>query len=92
MANFNVVLAENASATTSGVFVPGGRMMFSAEATFGGGTVSLEMQLPNGSWVACGTDTTLAANGAAIVELPGNVKVRVAIATATGVYANLYPF
>lgn len=86
--NHTYALAEGASATpTTDVVWPGGLGMFTAEATFGGGTVTLQVFSPNGTWVTVGTDTTLSANGAAGFVLPNGARIRVAIATATAVYA-----
>ncbi len=81
-----VPLATNASVTGSLVAWPGGPGMFTAEATFGGGTVKLQAQTSNGTWVDVGPDTTLTAAGAAGFILPP-CNIRVSIATATVVYA-----
>jgi hypothetical protein len=79
-------LLNNASATGTAMEWPGGRGVFAAEATFGGGSVKLQWQLPNGTWADVGTDTSLTANGAGGFELP-NCIIRAAVATATAVYA-----
>lgn len=81
-----VVLLENAAADSSAAEWKGGAGVFSAEATWGGGTVTLQYKLPNGTWVAAGPDTTLAANGGGVFELPP-CQIRAAVATATAVYA-----
>lgn len=81
-----IVLASSAAVTSLPTQWPGGLGMFTAEATFGGGTVSLQMQTENGTWVAVGSDTTLTANGAAGFWMPPG-PIRVAITTATLVFA-----
>ena len=87
-----LVLAENLSATPSGDQVwTGGPGFFSAEATFGGGTVSLQVLTPNNTWIAVGADTTLTANGVAGFILPNGARIRVAITTATVVFAYVNP-
>lgn len=86
--NHTFALAEGASATpVTDVLWPGGLGMFTAEATWGGGTVTLQVMTPVGTWVAVGSDTTMTANGAAGFVLPNGARIRVAIATATAVYA-----
>jgi len=65
----------------------GGIGLFSAEATWGGGTVKLQYKGPNGTAIDAGVDTTLTANGGGLFELPpGNI--RASITTATAVYAS----
>ena len=87
-ANSALVLGAGISATPTTVFTwPGGVGMFSAEATWGGGTVSLEFKTPNGTWIAVGADTTLTANGGAGFLLPAGTAIRAAVTTATAVYA-----
>ena len=81
-----VTLLDNGSATSSAKVWPGGTGIFMVDATFGGGTVKLQYQAPNGSWVDAGPDTTLTANGGGVFELPP-CQIRVNVATATGVYA-----
>lgn len=86
--NHTYPLAEGASATpATDAIWPGGLGMFTATATWGGGSVTLQVLTPEGTWVAVGTDTTLSANGAAGFVLPNGARIRVAIATATAVYA-----
>jgi hypothetical protein len=88
----NVILASNASATGKAVNWPGGPGTFTAVATWGGGTVKLQLLGPDGSsWIDAGTDTTLTANGGGNFELPPGQSIRVSIATATGVYASASP-
>lgn len=80
------VLLSNASATGNAVQWDGGTGLFSVVATFGGGSVTLQYLGPDGStWLTAAT--ALTANGVAQVRLPPG-RVRAAVATATGVYAN----
>lgn len=81
-------LLSNASATSGWVPWPGGRGDFRVEATFGGGSVSLQCQAPNGTAIAVSTATTLSTNGRATFEL-GPGLIRAAVTTATGVYAQV---
>jgi hypothetical protein len=86
--NHTYPLAENISVTPStDVVWPGGLGIFTAEATFGGGTISLQVMAPTGTWLAVGTDTTMTAAGAAGFILPNGARIRVSITTATAVYA-----
>lgn len=83
----NLALLSNASATGSALQWPGGRGVFSASATWGGGTVKLQYLGPDGTtWIDAGSDTTLTANGGGVFELPA-CQVRANVATATAVYA-----
>lgn len=81
-----ITLLNNVAATGSSFVWPGGTGVFMAEATWGGGSVSLEYQLPNGAWVAAGPETTLTANGGGVFELPP-CNIRASVSVATGVYA-----
>ena len=87
-----LTLALNASATQTGVVWAGGPGMFTCEATWGGGTVTLQVLSGNNTWIAVGTDTTLTANGAAGFMLPRGCQIRALIATATAVFAFVAPF
>lgn len=83
----SVALLSNASATSASMLWPGGVGLFAALATFGGGTVKLQFRGPdNSTWMDAGTETTLAAAGAGIFELPP-CQIRASVATATAVYA-----
>lgn len=85
MNGFRADLLANASATGSAASFPGGRAAFLAEATFGGGTVKLQGQSPNGTWIDV-TSGSLTANGFVLLELPPG-QYRANVATATAVYA-----
>lgn len=78
---------ENASATSDPVSWGGGRGMLSAVATWGGGSVTLQYLGPDGSTWLTGA-TALTANGLVTFELPPG-RIRIAIATATAVYAQV---
>ena len=80
-----VTLAENASATGSGFSWPGGKGIFMAEATFGGGTVKLQMKSPNDTWIDV-PGATFTVNRLEQIDLPPGL-IRVHITTATNVYA-----
>lgn len=80
-----VVLGENLSATGGAVKWPGGDGVFMAEATFGGGTVKLQTQTRNGTWIDV-ENASVTAAGTKYFHL-GPCLVRVNIATATAVYA-----
>ena len=83
-------LLSNASATGSGVSLEkGGKHYFMAEATFGGGTVKLQMQTPHGTWVDVPSGSLTAAGALALDLPPGQYRGNVA--TATAVYAWLVP-
>lgn len=49
-------LAANASANGAGVAIRGGLYMFLASGTVGGSTISLQVQLPDGSWCDVGAE------------------------------------
>lgn len=77
---------SNASATGAAATLQGGVYTLTAVATWTGGSATVEQLMPDGTtWVA--TDLTLSANGMAdpIALPPG--QYRIAIATATVVYA-----
>lgn len=77
---------ENASADSAAFALAGGVYTLTAAATWGGGTVALSQEMPDGStWVA--TDLSLTANGMAdpVALPPGQYKITVA--TASAVYA-----
>lgn len=81
-----LTLATNASVTGNPVDWPGGNGAFFAEGTFGGGTVKLQVQSPNGTWMDVGTATTLTASGVGGFIAPAG-PMRVNITTATAVFA-----
>lgn len=89
---YSARLLTNASATGSAVNWAGGRGFFSAVATFGGGSVSLQYLAPdNTTWITAstvaGAAATLTATGGLLFELPPG-QIRASVVTATAVYAD----
>lgn len=67
---------------------PGGRGIFTAEATWAGGSAKLQFTTANGTWVDYPSGS-LTANGAILFELPAtNIRVVIATSTACYSYAN----
>lgn len=78
---------SNIAASTSPFALRGGKYAAAALATFGGGSVTLQMLGPDGStYVTCLTAFTAAGYG--VVDLPPG-QYRFTIATATAVYASV---
>lgn len=77
------------SLTTAAFELNGGVYVLSAVATFGGGSVAVEMLLPDGTTWGGVTNGSLAAAGTSdpLYLPPG--QYRIAIATATAVIASL---
>lgn len=86
MQTASVSLLSNASATSAGATWLGGKGVFAATATWGGGSVSLQYLGPNGSTWITPTSGALTADGGFVFELPPG-QIRAAVVTATGVYA-----
>ena len=83
-----VILLENAGAGNgSDKVVSGGHYAFMAEATFGGGTVKLQIKLPQGAYADV-TSMTHSAAGVVNGFLPPGTYRAVAT-TATAVYSRL---
>ncbi len=84
----SVQLLENAGAV-SGADVSwfGGKTAFIAEATFGGGSVKLQIKLPQGSYADVAS-VTLSAAGIYVTDLPPGTYRAVAT-TATANYCRL---
>lgn len=89
------VLGTGLSANGNAVTILGGEYMFMADGTAGGSTISLQVQMPSGSWtdvqVYTGSIvkfTTLPANQTA-VDLPAGV-VRVACTGGVPIGVNAY--
>jgi hypothetical protein len=84
----SVILLDNAGAGNGADKIwSGGKTAFMAEATFGGGSVKLQIKLPQGTYfdVASGS---LSAAGYLVFDLPPGTYRAVA-ATATANYARL---
>jgi hypothetical protein len=84
-----LTLASNASADGSAAFWDGGHGLFTAEATWGGGSAKLQFKSGNGTWLDL-PSITLSANGTKEFYAPAG-QIRVSITTATAVYAYAYP-
>lgn len=81
-------LMVNAGAGTSAAKIwAGGRGMLSAEASWGGGNIKLQMKCPNGTYADV-PSSTLSANGHLFVDLPQGEVVCVA-ATGSAFYVSL---
>jgi len=83
-----VALLENGSATGDAKNWPGGVGIFTAVATWGGGTVKLQMKLPDsgsGTWVDVAS-ASMTADGYKTFDLPP-CELKAHVATATAVYA-----
>lgn len=83
-----ITLVSNASATGSDFTFRGGRAMFMAEATWGGGTVKLQVKSPNGTYIDVNGGSLTANGTSAALYLPQGLY-RANIATASAVYAYL---
>lgn len=81
-----VILIANDVVPTGVLQWEGGNGAFYAEGTFGGGSVRLQTQSPNGTWMDVGAGTTLTANGVGGFSLPAG-SIRALVATATAVFA-----
>jgi len=80
---------SNIGATTAAFQLRGGKYGVSAVATFGGGSVKLQMLGPDAStFLSVLAATDFAAAGYAVIDLPPG-QYRFTIATATAVYANI---
>lgn len=81
-------LLSNASVSSGQFDWPGGIGVMYAEATWGGGTVKLQCQTPQGTWVDVGAGVTFTANGVGGFTLPAG-PIRASVATATAVYVSV---
>lgn len=83
-----VVLCENAgTGNQAAKNWAGGKSAFIAEATFGGGSVKLQAQLPSGAWYDV-PSASLTAAGYYVADLPPG-SYRAVNTTATAVSARL---
>lgn len=83
-----VILMENSGAGNGNdKVVQGGHYGFIAEATFGGGSVKLQIKLPQGNYADVSSMTLSAAGMVAGFLPPGTY--RAVATTATAVYARL---
>jgi hypothetical protein len=82
-----VILMENGTGNGADKYFTGGKAAFTAEATFGGGTVKLQIKLPQGTYFDVAS-VTLSAAGMVVTELPPGTYRAVAT-TATAAYSRL---
>ena len=75
------------TATTAAFELTGGKYGVTYVATWGGGSVTLEVQAADGSTFVTAA-TAFAANGYTTVDLPAG-QFKFAVATATGVYVSI---
>lgn len=88
MNSFSADLIKNDVGASVPQYWVGGRGMFTAVATWGGGSVALQYRGPDGStWLDTPT-VSLSANGGTVFDLPP-CQVRAVPNTATGVYASI---
>lgn len=82
-------LLTNASATGEGIAVGGGAYVISADGTFGGTTLQLQLLSPDGaSWLAI-ANATFTAEGSLVVDLPdGVIRMAVTGGTPSALYAH----
>ena len=85
-------LLTNGNATGAAATWGGGEGIFEVEATFTGATISLQRQLPNGTWADVGSNTTLTANGGGRFWVKPGAQLRAAVTGGppSGVYAEIY--
>ncbi|MDE2097310.1 MAG: hypothetical protein KGL39_08715 [Patescibacteria group bacterium] len=83
-----VVLLSNGNASGTLKSWPGGMGVFTVAGTFGGATVKLQFQGPDGTTlIDAGTATTLTAVGAGVFYLPpGQIVATVVGGTPSGLY------
>lgn len=84
---------DQAASAGAGLDWPGGDGVFCGEGTFGGGSIAMQMQTRNGTWIAVNTAGTvtpisLTANGGQVFRAPAG-KVRALVTTATAVFASV---
>lgn len=80
-------LFSNISATTASFPLKGGKYGHAAVATWGGGSVTLQVLAPDGTtWLTAAT--AFSANGFAVIDIPPG-EYRYAVATATAVHASI---
>lgn len=78
------------AASATGAWMPwrGGRGQIVVDGTFGGATVTLEIQGPSGSGVSLGAAGVFAAAGVAGFELAEGVNIRCSISGGSGTAVN----
>jgi hypothetical protein len=82
-----VALLENGSATGTQQSWLGGYGAVYAEGTFGGATLTLQVQSPNGTWLNVGPDTTFTGNGLGGFFVPaGAIRIAVSGGSPSALY------
>lgn len=84
---------KNISATTAAFTLRGGRYVMAATATFGGGNITLQLLLPDGTtfvspFSLAGSANILSAAGSTTIDCPPG-QYQIKVTTATGVYVSL---
>jgi hypothetical protein len=87
MANAINLLSNAAAGTSAAQYFPGGRAVFVAQATWGGGNVKLQCQAPGQNWFDVAS-STLSADGMLPLDLPPG-QYRAVAATGSAFYASL---
>lgn len=83
-------LLNNVSATGEAITIQGGTYVVSADGTFGGTTLQLQLQSPDGSSWLTVTDGSFTAEGSFLVDLPaGSVRMLVTGGSPSALYANI---
>jgi len=90
MADRVLVMAENIASTTGAFYPPGqGQFICTVTATWGGGTVTLQVLAADGTtWISI-PDAASTADNTFRVFLSGKDQIRVLIATSTAVYFDI---
>lgn len=87
-----VDLLENASATGSAKAIKAGRYILMAEGTFGGATVTVTIESPNGTFVTLAGSSLTAAGTSSVLYIPsGNAKGVLTSGTPSAMYVYLVP-
>jgi hypothetical protein len=83
-------LLDNASATGDAMQVAGGTYVVSADGTFGGATLQLQLRSPDGtSWLTI-ADAVLTAEGSYVIDLgDGEIRMAVTGGTPSALYASI---
>lgn len=83
-----LALLTNEAATSGAKLWPGGVGFFAVKATFGPGSVALQILLPDGATWFTPAGASLTADGGVVFELPP-CQIRALVTTATAVYARV---
>lgn len=83
-----IVYLENAAANNVAKFWPGGKAWLMAKGTWGGGSVKLQVMLPDAATYVDVASSTISADGVVALEMPPGTY-RLVVATATALYVRL---